>query len=77
MGRWDGYSCKEMSQVLEKSNDFSWDKIMEKLQGMKVKFYKNQLFFHKFSFKIQFSLDNKDVQKMCHAEFVSPSILSL
>ena len=32
-------------------------------------FIKNQLFFHRFSFKTHFSLDNKDVRKTCHAEF--------
>ena len=49
----------------------------ENCRAWRQKFYKKSTFFHKFSFKIAFSLDNKDVRKICHAELDSPSILSL
>ena len=50
----------KVSHGLEKSNDFSLDKIMEKLQGVK-NFIKNQLFFTNFHLKFNFLL----IIKMC------------
>jgi len=66
----------QVSHGFEKSNDFSGKKNNgENCRARKQKFYKKSTFFHKFSFKTQFSLDNKDVRKICHAEFISASIL--
>ena len=61
IARREGFGCLEV---------FFWMRIARH-EGKN--FIKNQLFFHRFSFKTHFSLDNKGVRKICHAKLVSAS----